>query len=381
MAARGPRRGAATGCSLPSLLSQVLVAYTIEFDSEFERQVPHRTTDGGGPAHRPWLVSLVMYVNFMRFVPDQGITLREFCLRSGLEKKILRDRVKRMARWWGYVTLYPPAGGKAAPAADWTIRPSAGGLRALQIWRPLFGIVEERWRRRFGNDTIDALRDSLSAVVDKLEIGLPEYLPILNVVWAGWFAEAPLPRHHPMPSGDESTPAPLSALLSRTLFSFALDFERESDLSVAIGSNLLRVLNGTGVPLRDLQRLTGVSREAIEMMLGFLTKHRFLVVEADSAAARVKLVRLTSKGIEAQHAFGLRLSATEKDWQKLFGVGALRRLRSALETLAVDAHGGPSPLMQCFALYPEGWRASRPLPDTLPHYPMVLHRGGFPDGS
>ena len=42
--------------------------------------------------------------------------------------------------------------------------------------------------------------------------------------------------------------------------------------------------------------------------------------------------------------------------------------------------------------YPDGWRASKPyaqqtqavLADPrgrLPHYPMVLHRGGWPDGS
>ena len=29
---------------LATLLSQVLVAYTIEFDNEFERLMPHRTT-------------------------------------------------------------------------------------------------------------------------------------------------------------------------------------------------------------------------------------------------------------------------------------------------------------------------------------------------
>jgi len=29
----------------------------------------------------------------------------------------------------------------------------------------------------------------------------------------------------------------------------------------------------------------------------------------------------------------------------------------------------------------EGWRASVPRLEQLPHYPMILHRGGFPDGS
>jgi hypothetical protein len=31
--------------------------------------------------------------------------------------------------------------------------------------------------------------------------------------------------------------------------------------------------------------------------------------------------------------------------------------------------------------YPDGWRASVRAPATLPQYPMVLHRGGYPDGS
>ena len=31
--------------------------------------------------------------------------------------------------------------------------------------------------------------------------------------------------------------------------------------------------------------------------------------------------------------------------------------------------------------YPDNWRADVRPPQALPHYPMVLHRGGFPDGS
>ena len=40
-----------------------------------------------------------------------------------------------------------------------------------------------------------------------------------------------------------------------------------------------------------------------------------------------------------------------------------------------------SPLFRGLEPYPDGWRAKVRKPDTLPHYPMVLHRGGFPDGS
>jgi hypothetical protein len=47
-----------TGLPLLALLSQVLVAFTIEF----ERQMPHRTTLHGPSAigDGPWLVSMVM---------------------------------------------------------------------------------------------------------------------------------------------------------------------------------------------------------------------------------------------------------------------------------------------------------------------------------
>jgi hypothetical protein len=38
-------------------------------------------------------------------------------------------------------------------------------------------------------------------------------------------------------------------------------------------------------------------------------------------------------------------------------------------------------LLRSFDHHPDGWRASLAKPQGLPHYPMILHRGGFPDGS
>ena len=38
-------------------------------------------------------------------------------------------------------------------------------------------------------------------------------------------------------------------------------------------------------------------------------------------------------------------------------------------------------LFQGLEPYPDNWRASVRRPVTLPYYPMVLHRGGYPDGS
>jgi hypothetical protein len=46
-----------------------------------------------------------------------------------------------------------------------------------------------------------------------------------------------------------------------------------------------------------------------------------------------------------------------------------------------EAAGQPPPLFGGLEPYPDNWRALVRRPDVLPHFPMVLHRGGYPDGS
>src|SRR5207302_2159147 len=56
----------ASALPLSTLLSQALVAFTIELDNDFELQMPHVTTMGmkaGRSADGPWLVSFVMWAN------------------------------------------------------------------------------------------------------------------------------------------------------------------------------------------------------------------------------------------------------------------------------------------------------------------------------
>ena len=50
--------------SLPTALSQALIAFTIEFDNEFEHRVEHHT--GNRKGRGVWLTSMVMWSNFMR---------------------------------------------------------------------------------------------------------------------------------------------------------------------------------------------------------------------------------------------------------------------------------------------------------------------------
>ena len=128
--------------------------------------------------------------------------------------------------------------------------------------------------------------------------------------------------------------------------------------------------------------LTGVSKEANAMAVGFLGRHGFAEVVADPDALRGKVVRLTAKGQAAQAKYGRTLTVTEERWRARYGSEALATLRRTLEALAGDQPTGPgSHLFRAVTPYPDGWRARLRTPPTLPHYPMVLHRGGYPDGS
>ena len=133
--------------------------------------------------------------------------------------------------------------------------------------------------------------------------------------------------------------------------------------------------------MQDLPSLSGVSKEAISMAMGILQKNRLAVVGPDPAGSRAKVARLTPKGGEAQEAYRKLLRVIEERWRKRFGEETLCSLRESLQRLVGEPTAQLSPLFRGLEPYPDGWRAKVRKPDTLPHYPMVLHRGGFPDGS
>ncbi len=379
-AAKSEKGIGAAGARLPlsALLSQVLVAFTIEFDNEGERRIQHWTTrhgSTGGARHGVWLTSLVMFANCMQFVGEEGV-------RVGELEKFARTKtnLNGMERW-RYIDVAPdPADSRLKPPrSDWVIRATAKGRQAQEVWRPLFGDIEKRWEERFGEGEIGELRESLAAIVRKIDVDLPDCLPILRY---GLFSrERDYERRMPAAREDGSdSRLTLSALLSRVLLEFAIEYESESRLSLAIGANVVRVLNEKGVRLRDIPLLSGVSKEAIAMATGILRKARIAAVEPD-LAGRGKVVRLTAKGREAQDAYHRLVGAIEERWEVKFGKDAVRKLRESLERLVGNATPERSPLFRGLEPYPGRWRAAVRKPETLPHYPMVLHRGGYPDGS
>ena len=176
---------------LPALLSQALVAFTIEFDNESGHRLPHRTTRGPA-AHSgrgPWLVSLAMWADFMQFLPAGGVPLREVADLVPLTNLAGLER-------WGYVTVGPdPADRRAAPPRrDHVVRPTWWGRQAQQIWAPLTGVIEGRWRERFGAAAVDRLTTALRAVAGPLGDAWPPFLPVSGVHRAGPAASGPCHR-------------------------------------------------------------------------------------------------------------------------------------------------------------------------------------------
>jgi hypothetical protein len=115
------------------------------------------------------------------------------------------------------------------------------------------------------------------------------------------------------------------------------------------------------------------------MAVGFLARHGFAAVEA-------RHVRLTSSGRQSQGEDADLLGVLDD------GMTPSAPLRHALQDILGLPGGEEGPLSKGLVPYPDGWRARRPyLPQTaatirdpagsLPHQPMVLHRGGYPDGS
>jgi hypothetical protein len=360
---------------LTTLLSQALVAYTIEFDNEAEHRMPlHRTTRYSDPEEKGlrglWLVSMAMWLNCMQYLTDEPLGVSELEHQARTPANL--DGMRR----WGYVVLESPSGAdlKRKPR-DLTIRATRRGQEAQQIWRPLGAEIEDRWRERFGAAEVDRLRAALTAMAGQLDLDLPDGMPILH--HGLWSARPGFAPREPVAEPE----LPLAVLLARVLLGITAGFEQRSKLSMAVHADLLRVLDTGGVLVKDLPARTGVSKEALAMALGLVTRSGLAVV-APAPGSRFKAARLTDRGQEAQWAFADVMGQLDDRIGSRFGPGPVARLRAALEPLAGDpddpAH---SALMGGLEPYPDNWRADTPPPFTLPHFPMVLHRGGFPDGS
>jgi hypothetical protein len=390
---------------LSESLSALLVAYTIEYDNEFEQHMPNRTatfgpggptfavtTSWGEEVKRTWLTSKAMWANFMRYVPPDGVPL-----------KLLKDLPANLAgqNRWGFIWVREPdgtrtgfGGASARPGPDALVQATRAGRWAQGIWRRLDQEVDRRWEERFGADLIGELRSALTVFAEPVAAGMPLYLPVVG------FADGMRSRHPDLaelvklglpaaPLGDYD----LSGLLSAVLLAFTLEYESMAKLPLPISANVLRVIPDDGVRLSDVPLLGGVSMQGAASALGFMERQGYVETGPDPSGRRGRFVWPTERGRRARDG-RVRLAARiEVGWEDSFGPGAFDRLRNVLTAVAGHrTKGGDPSLALGLEPYPDGWRSRPPylvqtkaiLADpagALPRHPMVLHRGGYPDGS
>jgi DNA-binding MarR family transcriptional regulator len=126
---------------LPALLSRVLLAFAIEFETESD-------------------LSFAISANILRVLDEKGVRLRDIPLLTGLSKEAISMgmgilRKKRLA-----VVEPDPSGSRAKVA-----RLTPKGREAKDAYRELLINIEQRWQARFGKDTIHALREPLEQLV------------------------------------------------------------------------------------------------------------------------------------------------------------------------------------------------------------------------
>jgi DNA-binding MarR family transcriptional regulator len=357
--------------SLPLVaqLSAALTAFTIEADNEAERRAVHHTTDEGGPRGSVWLTSLAMWFNCLRELEDGPLTVAELERRARMSTNL--DGMRR----WGYITIdrtgrIPRGATRPKPKPGSVLALTERGRTAAEVWAPLPDEIERRWVDRFGTTTVEQLRTALVAIARESAGALPDFLPIGSVYGVG--ISDPEPRD----DDEDLTMLPLISLLARVLLALALDYERGARLALALQLNGLRVLDngGEGVAIRDLPARSGITKAAMAMIVGRLERVGCAVTEPIPDATRGRQARLTERGHRARAAGAARLERVHVRVRD----GA-PRLAAALEPIVGDGTRDGSPLYA--GLHADGWRTRSPQPDLLPWFPMVLHRGGYPDGS
>ena len=338
---------------LTVLLSRAWIAFTIETDNAAEAA-------GAGRVGRLFRISLPMWANGLRFIGDDGITVGEMrvlaragCNIGGLER-------------WGWITVGDARAGRRVGygshrgvTAGTVLRPTRAGAYARRLWPQVVAEVEQRWLARFGAGVVGSMRDALRPYAGRMPFSPPEVRPSDGF------------RSHvidgPAPDGDGR----LAGLLGQALTSLTLGHERGSPVSLPVAANFLRVIGEAGVPVRDLPALSGVSKEAAAMAAGYLGRKGLAEFRPQRS------VVLTGAG-----------RAALSDYQARAAIAEDQALRSGLDAVVSQGEALAEGLVP-----PDGcWRSEKPylaqtrrmLADpaaALPWHPMVLHRGGWPDGS
>lgn len=321
---------------LSGVLSQALIAYTIEFDNEFERRMRK--------VGHPGFLSLTAWANIVRYLSAEGFSIGALAAQSSVKPKETYVVLGALERW-GFVVLQPPAGpsagrpdtahrrvgfgGPRGLTAQWQVLPTDRTMTALGAWPSVLKHTEQQWCSRFGAESMDELRGALGRLLDTFDEPLPQGLPEGS--------DPPMRGGPPIeaPKGQPATPV----LLAQLLWAFARDYDAGTGVPIMWAANVLRVLDREGVRVASLVSSTGLSPYEVRVS-SQLRRSGWVEIVDDQQSARGKLIRLSPEGVRAQATYVPRAGAVEDAWIARFGRKPMARVRAALDDLMRDGPDG-----------------------------------------
>lgn len=138
-------------------------------------------------------------------------------------------------------------------------------------------------------------------------------------------------------------PVPLTELLSDAQRILARRFDQElaqagfPDLSLALGSNVLRFLGEGPRTVQELAQLAGVSKQIVSQQARRLSLDGYVEMGPVVVDARKKAVWLTQRGHDASRAAADAFSAVEQALASEVGPATLNTLRAGLSMIRQSA--------------------------------------------
>jgi hypothetical protein len=367
---------------LTTLLSWAWIALVIEVDNAFEAACSDRM-------RRHFRISFAMWANGLRCIDEGGITVGELraaskaaCNLGGLER-------------WGWIAIGDAVdagtnvsdkrragfGSHRGITDSTVVRPTPDGSLARRMWPEILERVEHAWWERFGGDAVETVRAGLDGLGRKMPWAPPEVHPsdgfwthIRDADTASMSVTdemAGTAGKDKTRDTSEETIRPLAAVLGQALTTLTLNHEAGSQISLPLAVNGLRLLGDGPVRIRDLPVRGGISKEAVAMVTGYLARKGLAEVGAG------RTISLTSSGAHALRDYHRRAEMTQHSSLRmpLYGVLAQSDALSAGLVPPTGCWRGEAPYLKQTA------RLLADPTEAMPRHPMVLHRGGWPDGS
>ena len=332
------------------------MAFAIEADNAAEAA-------GSEHVGRLFRISVAMWANGLRLIDDGGTTVDE--LRSRARAACNIGGLER----WGWIAVGDVGtkrrdgyGSHRGVQGSTVLRPTRAGSYARRLWPRVVTRVEEQWQVRFGTELVGRLRDALAPLAGRMPWSPPEVNPSDGFYTHIFDGPA---------AADDAEHTPLVALLGQALTALTLEHEKDAEVSLPIAADLLRVIDDRVSRMHDLPLLSGVSKEAVAMAVNYLLRDHL------SEPRPERSIALTVTGLDALDGYRARAGR----WRNAALQHLLEEVVENREALAE----GLVPPQGC-------WRGEKPYlaqtqrlladpPGALPWHPMVLHRGGWPDGS